>query len=275
MSSSTLGKNSKSTNTISSNEPPDWAKSIFTKTADEILKLYNNGKGGNVYNGKRIADLSDNTKNSINGLYDTANKFNDNSFNNLAKQQSASENNLGDLASGKLLGNNTAFKQALNNNLNEAATSINRQMSGAGRYGSGANNVILANTLGNIAQKANAQQYNQNVNNMIRANSQIDESRANQLSNLTKFLNSRRDAYTKSLDGSLILDKNQQDKLDAKKANWEEKDNSGWNRLKKLEDFLNGNVGRYGTTNSKSTSNSNSNNFLGNIGGALGKLISK
>lgn len=271
MSSSALGKHNTTTNT-NQVTPPDWAQPIFKKTADEIMRLYNSGQGGNVYNGKTIGDLSDTTKNSINGLYNTANKFNSSTINNLANQQNFSEKNLNDIASGKLINNNTAFNQALNNSLDDAATTINRQMSGAGRYGSGANNAILANKLGNIAQNANAQQYNQDINNMMHANAQIDASRMNHLSNLTNFLNSQSNAYTKSLNGGMVIDKNQQDKLTDNKNKWEAKDNQGWNRLKILEQFLNGSVGKYGTTNSTTTNNNSS---LGGVGSLLGKIISK
>ena len=270
MGSSAFGKGTKSNN--SSYTPPDGAQPLFKKTASDLLRRYNNGEGGNVYKGQRTGDLGDITKNSINGLLDTANRFNNGYLNSLINQKSSSENNLKDLASGKLIGNNGAFKQALNNTLDDAATTVNRQMSGAGRYGSGANNAILANKLGNIAQNANAQQYNQDVNNMMHANSQIDSSRMNQIGNWMNYLNSKGNAYNKALGGGQILDKNQQDKLNSDKDQWEEKDNKNWNRLKMLEQLLNGAAGRYGNTNSTTHSN---NNMLGGLGGMLGKLIGK
>src|SRR5699024_997936 len=96
-------------------------------------------------------------------------------------QRSSSENNLNDMAAGKLIGHNQAFKKTLDNSLDDAANTINRQMSGAGRYGSGTNMGVLATKLGNIAQAANTQQYNQDVNNMVRANSQIDAARMGQM----------------------------------------------------------------------------------------------
>lgn len=247
-----MGKGGGRNNNTTNFAPPSWAMPLYKKMASDLMNLYDSGKGGNIYNGKQVSDLSDASKNAISGLIDTANKFNNPYLNNLLNGKVASKQNLNDIASGKLIGNNQAFQSSLNNVLDAASDKINSSMSGAGRYGSGANSAILANKLGNIAQAANAQQYSQDINNMMRANSQIDAANANRAANYINYLNSQGNALSRALDGAKLIDVNNQKKLDANKQNFIDNDNMALNRLKMFEDLLRNGSGNYGSRTSTS-----------------------
>lgn len=90
---------------------------------------------------------------------------------------SSSERNLGAMANGSYLQNgNPYFNSALQGQLDQTANQVQSQFSGAGRYGSGANTGVLANSLGNIRSGALSNQFNQDTQNMLAANGQIDQS---------------------------------------------------------------------------------------------------
>jgi hypothetical protein len=83
--------------------------------------------------------------------------------------------NLSGMASGALLGQGNPYLQSALTNANErAATGVNSAMSASGRYGSGAHTDTLAKTLAENSTNAMFGQYNQDVANMMGANSQID-----------------------------------------------------------------------------------------------------
>lgn len=89
----------------------------------------------------------------------------------------ASERNLGGMASGSYLQNgNPYFTEMLNNQMDKAAAKIQSQFSGSGRFGSGANTNVLADTLGGLSTNALYNQFNQDTQNMLAANNMIDSS---------------------------------------------------------------------------------------------------
>lgn len=248
MGSHVFGKNSHTQQTSTSQySPPDWARGLFERFASDASNLYNNGQGGHAYTGQRVADLSDMSKNAMNNLAAIGGQFNNPYLSSILSGATSSQNNLSDLASGKYIGHNSDFQTALNNGLNDAATTINSQMSGAGRYGSGANNAVLANRLGTIASSANALQYNQDIANMMNANGQIDRARLGQLNGAANMLGAQSNNAAAQLHGGAMLDKNAQDKLNSNWQSWLDKDNEGWNRLQLLKDAMNSAAGRYGS----------------------------
>jgi hypothetical protein len=64
---------------------------------------------------------------------------------------------------------NPYLKQAVDTSMQDAANGINRQFSAAGRYGSGANTQVLTDRLGNIANTAYMNDYNQQQQNQLNA----------------------------------------------------------------------------------------------------------
>ncbi|WPM80916.1 tail fiber domain-containing protein [Brucella pseudintermedia] len=240
------GSKSKQSSTQTS-EPPKWAKPLFTQSAADALNLYNSGQGGNVYQGQRVADLSGTTTGAINRLTGAADLYNSDAVNKLATGDTSSATNLAGMASGAMIGNNSAFNEALQNTLNNTATTINSNLSGAGRYGSGAHTGIMSNKLGQIATQATADQYNRDVQNMLTANNQIDSANQNQLAGLNSLYQGYSGALGNALAGGQILDQNAQNKLNADFDKWTETDNRGWTRLGLLQSAAAGAAGNYGT----------------------------
>lgn len=64
---------------------------------------------------------------------------------------------------------NPYLQKAVGTSMQDAADTVNRQFSAAGRYGSGANTQVLADRLGNIANTAYMNDYNQQQQNQLNA----------------------------------------------------------------------------------------------------------
>lgn len=266
MGGSSGGKGSKSEQQkTETSAPPSWAAPLFTTGAKDAMNLYNSGQGGNVYQGERVADLSDTTKNAINGLQNTAANYGNSYLQGLASGPNVSAKNLANMAAGRMVGGNASFNQALQNTLDNTATTINSQMSGAGRYGSGAHSGVMSRQLGQTATGALSNQYNRDVQNMMNANQMIDSANNNQLAAASNYYQGQGNALLNALKGSTLLDQNSQQKLDAARQKWGEEDNRGWNRLAMLLGAAQGAAGNYGTTSAKQTAKQ-SDNSLQSIG---------
>lgn len=266
MGGSSGGKGSKSEQQkTETSAPPSWAAPLFTTGAKDAMNLYNSGQGGNVYQGERVADLSDTTKNAINGLQNTAANYGNSYLQGLASGPNVSAKNLANMAAGRMVGGNASFNQALQNTLDNTANTINSQMSGAGRYGSGAHSGVMSRQLGQTATGALSNQYNQDVQNMMNANQMIDSANNNQLAAASNYYQGQGNALLNALKGSTLLDQNSQQKLDAARQKWGEEDNRGWNRLAMLLSAAQGAAGNYGTTSAKQTAKQ-SDNSLQSIG---------
>lgn len=246
-------------------EPPSWAKPLFTQSAKDAQSLYNSGQGGNVYQGDRVADLSGTTSGAVNGLSNAANMYNSDAVNKLATGDTSSATNLSNMANGSMIGNNTAFNEALQNTLSNTANTINSSMSGAGRYGSGAHTSVMSNQLGQVATNAMANQYNTDVSNMMNANNQIDSANLGKLSGLNSLYQGYSNAAGNQLAGGQVLDQNAQNKLDAERDKFAETDNQGWTRLGLLQSAAAGAAGNYGTTSGSQKSSSKGFNLLSDI----------
>lgn len=206
---------SKSSKQTTENKPPKWAAPLFQQSAQEATALYNSGVGGNTYTGSTVADLSDTTMGGVNQLATAGANTNTAQtrplleglgaasvgpsyseqnlpgstntsqtrplFENISAASTSpayAEQNLADMASGSYLQNgNPYFNDALRGQLDDTASQVQSQFSGAGRYGSGANTGVLTNQLGNIRSNALFNQFNQDTQNMLAANSQMDAAR--------------------------------------------------------------------------------------------------
>lgn len=243
------------TNQTQKYDPPDWAQGAFQRAAKDAINAYNRGAGANPYPGQWVPDLSDQTKRGIDAVNKGVQQYDNSHLNHLSQDPTASSANLGGLASGGGVGGNKNFNDALQNALDKAATHINSSLSGAGRYGSGAQNAILSDRLGKITSDALSNQYNQDINHMLDANRQIDQSNQNQLNSSTNFFRGQSDAARTALDAGGAVDRNNQAKADAERDRWNAKDNNDWNRLKAFLDAARGAAGSYGTRTTQSTTN--------------------
>ncbi|WP_208436929.1 tail fiber domain-containing protein [Bartonella taylorii] len=264
--------------TTQTNAPPAWAADIFKQASSQALDLYNKGIGGNVYQGERVAGLSDMTKNALTGLKQAAGQYNNPALTQWFNAPTQSASNLLGMAKGDWIGGNSKFNAALQNALSKTSDAINQSMSGAGRYGSGAHTGVLADELGALATNATAQQYNQDVHNMMNANQMIDRSLYDQTNAANSYYQGQSNAQSNALKGGVIQDMNRQNALDAERQKWSEQDNQGWNRLERLLQVGTQSAGNYGTQSGKSTTIPSvtkdplrdAQQVLGLVGGILG-----
>ncbi|OPB31566.1 tail fiber domain-containing protein [Bartonella sp. AR 15-3] len=266
-----MGKSTKPTQTTTqTSAPPQWAQGIFKQAAQDAMNFYNKGSGKAVYDGERVTGLSDQTKNAINGLNNTAQNYENSYLNGLATGQNSTSKNLSEMASGQQIGNNPYFNDALQNALNKATNSINSSLAGAGRYGSGAHTGVLANELGGMATQALSQQYNQDVSHMMNANGLIDQANQNQLAGANNFFQGQGQSNMNALTGGSLIDANNQQKLDAERQKWEQQNNLDWDHLSKLLSAGGAAAGGYGTQTSLTQQKQNPWKILGNAGSILG-----
>ncbi|MEL6089577.1 tail fiber domain-containing protein [Bartonella schoenbuchensis] len=233
--------------TTQKNAPPIWAQGILQQASSDALDLYNQGIGGNVYEGDRHAGLSGTTLNAIQGLGNAANQFNNPTINQWLNSPTQSQQNLSNMASGGWIGNNSKFNDALDNALSKTSDAVNQSMAGAGRYGSGAHTGVLTDELGALATNAAAQQYNQDVLNMMNANQMIDKAMHNQINAANNFYQGQSNAQSNALKGGMVQDANNQHALDVEREKWMEQDNQAWNRLQQLLKVGTTAAGNYGT----------------------------
>ncbi|EJF91329.1 tail fiber domain-containing protein [Bartonella melophagi] len=238
--------------TTQTNAPPIWAQGILQQASSDALDLYNQGIGGNVYEGDRHAGLSDATLNAIKGLGSAANQFNNPTINQWLNNPTQSQQNLNNMASGGWIGNNSKFNDALDNALSKTSDAVNQSMAGAGRYGSGAHTGVLTDELGALATNAAAQQYNQDVLNMMNANQMIDKATHNQINAANNFYQGQSNAQSNALKGGMVQDANNQHALDVEREKWMEQDNQAWNRLEQLLKVGTTAAGNYGTQTGQS-----------------------
>lgn len=203
-----------------------------------------------------------------------------------------SAKNLGNMASGKLLGQgNPYLKDALAVANEQAATSINDAMSSAGRYGSGVHQSTLAKTLADQNTQAMFGQYNQDVANMVGANQQIDsmglaaagrrDANASNLFNAgQQGIANQANAYNAARMGADDLyraggqqDAYRQAKLESDMTNWYE------GRDRTAEVLANANAiasgaGQIGSSYSASSTSNSPTNWTRIASGAAGSAIS-
>jgi hypothetical protein len=277
-----------STSSTQTSSPPAWAEPAFKLAGSEGINLYNSGVGGNTYSGSTVAPLSGTTMSGINSLAQTGANTNTAGTRPLlagigaaSTGQSYAEKNLGNMANGSYLkSGNPYFNDALKGQLDQTASQVQSQFSGAGRYGSGANTGVLTNQLGNIRSGALRDQFNADSSNMLAANGQMDASRNAGLDRSLQATNAMgaqdqqqfQNALTgagATLQAGGLLDKQAQNLQNDAVSQWYAQDNAPWTRLGLLEQAAAGSAGDYGTQKGHSSS-SNPGAALGAVGSLFG-----
>lgn len=215
-------------------EPPMRSVPLLDRASRETLNLYNTGIGRGVYSGPRVAPLSQQTLSAINAIGDISSAYGNPYLRNLAFGPSVSERNLSSMAAGDLLGQNSYFNAALQSALRNVGQDINRMMSGAGRYGSGAHSGALGRALGDVSATSLARQYNTDIGNMIAANQLIDQTRAGQLQGGLGLLGGQQRAAMNRLAASSLIDAYQQNLLDAQRQQFTEQQLAPWQNLNRF-----------------------------------------
>lgn len=269
-------KKKQTQSSVQSSRPPAWAMPLFQQGAADAQDLYQSGQGGNVYQGKRVADLGEETQSGLKGLGQALGGFSDGGLRSRLGQKTAAESNLADMASGAYLREGSPYyRQRLDNEVNAMAAKVNSQIAGAGRYGSGAHSDILAKNTNAMLLEGLDKDYGRAMQNMLAANSQTDSAGQGALNSAADYLRNWSGAANAQMLGGRIADAQAQNKLDAERDKWEEEDNKGWRRLDYLQNAAKGFAGDYGvkTMNSAATASERRNPWA--LGGALGGLTRK
>jgi hypothetical protein len=206
-----MSKTSKSTQ---ENKPPAWAEPLFKQSATDALNLYNSGVGGNTYTGSTVAPLSGTTMQGINQLAQAGQGWNTAGTRPLyqglgaaavsnpyvgalgataggvdriggnyadiygrAQAPTSAAANLQDYASGKYLNGdgNPFYRQRLDKEIADANAMIQSQFSGAGRYGSQADQRTIADNTSNMLLQGLENDYNRQQANQLAAVGMIDQ----------------------------------------------------------------------------------------------------
>lgn len=199
---------SKSTKQTTEQKPPAWAVPLFTKSADEAMKLYDSGAGGGVYKGPTVAGLTGTTRSGINMLNNTGSSGLASTSNRLlngiatgktgistgsqyqdaikaASGKSAAEQYLTSYARGdNLTGEgNPFYRQRLEKEIADSNALIQSQFAGAGRFGSGANQNTIADNTSNMLLSGLESDWNREQQNQFNAVNAIDAGRNTQMGN--------------------------------------------------------------------------------------------
>lgn len=112
--------------------------------------------------------------NGYNGaMRDALSGYKDLAKNPFDANQNAALANTRDLANSSFSINNPAFQQVLQQSTDAARNSVNASASGAGRYGSGVHQQTLANTIGDLTNRAVGAEYNNWQNRRDQANQNL------------------------------------------------------------------------------------------------------
>lgn len=235
---------------VTKKDAPDWAEDIFRRAIKEAINLYDKEQGGHSYDGQTMPDLTDKTKRSINELDKNAKDYQDRMKElDYLNQPTQSQQNLQDMASGKYLKEgNPYFKDMLHQMVNESNDLIQSKFAGMGRYGSAADTNALAMNTQKILSKGLSEDYERALNNMQRANQQIDFANRGQADLIDAWSRGKNAIQKDALAGSTLVDQWNQKKTVKDQDEWHAKDNEAWDRLKMLLETAQKSVGPYSKT---------------------------
>jgi hypothetical protein len=272
---------SKTSKTTQENKPPAWAAPLFVKSAQDAQKLYDTGTGGNTFMGSTVAPLSATTMQGVNQLAQAGQGWDTSGARPIyqgigaaavsnpfmgALGDLAAGGTLGDYASGKFLAEgNPHYRQRLDRQIADANAMIQSQFSGAGRYGSGADQRTIADNTSNMLLQGLEDDYNrQQANQFAALNLQGNllgnagglystgigqaQGAADAMANLDqRNFDNRLTGANATLQAGNLLDTQAQKLFSDKVNRWYAKDNEDWTRLGMLQQAAAGAAGPYGT----------------------------
>jgi hypothetical protein len=176
---------SNKTTTTASNAPWSGAQPALNTALTDAQKLYKNGTGAGVFTDSTVIPWDQKTVQGQGVITDAANAnsggnglsnqyqgiINSGGYNNA--QQDALKNTQNVANSSFNLDSNPAFQQVLKAQQDAASNSVNASASGAGRYGSGIHQQTLANTIGDLTNRAVSGEYQNWQNRKDAANSNL------------------------------------------------------------------------------------------------------
>ena len=201
------GSNPTNVTTTTSAEPSDFIRPYYTEAIDSAQNLYQSALPDFFPNNTYVPTPAE-TQTAL------ALATNRATAGNPLLNQSQTE--AGNILSGNYLDpNSNPYSQALFNQMSgDVASKVNSQFTRAGRFGSGANQEILADSLGNLANQVYGDQYNRERQNMVNATQiapQLGEMDYNDISRLQQVGNARESIeQTKLQDAIARFDYEQQ-----------------------------------------------------------------
>ena len=157
------GSNPSSVTTTSSTEPSEFIKPYYTQAINSAQELYENPNAPSFFPNNTYVDFAPETNTALQLASARAIQGN--------PLLGSSQQEINKILSGDYLDPTTnPYSQALFNQMAGDVTSqVNSQFTNAGRFGSGANQEILARSLGELGNKVYGDQYNQERANMVNA----------------------------------------------------------------------------------------------------------
>lgn len=260
---------SKSTTTKQTNEPPKWAKPLFEQSASEASRLYSSGAGFQPYQGQTLADQSGATQAGQNMLLGAAGIGQDQVGNALTGQSMIKDtyNELGDTASGKyLVDGNPYMRDRLERETADTAALVNSSMSGRGRYGSGANTRVLADSIGAMRGNALEADFNRERGLQMGAIGQRGQLAGNYLDSVGSVNQAAMMPGNMLLGVGQMQDMRAQQEIEDQRARFDAEQNVDWTRLGALQAAAAGAAGPYGTMTNRTTQPMNPMAMLGGLG---------
>ena len=181
------GSNPTNVQTSTQSEPSDFIRPYYQEAIDASQDLYQSALPNYFPNNTYVATPAE-TQTAL------ALATNRATAGNPLLNQSQTE--AGNILSGNYLDpNSNPYSQALFNQMSgDVASKVNSQFTKAGRFGSGANQEILADSLGNLANQVYGDQYNRERQNMVNATQiapQLGEMDYNDISRLNQVGDTR------------------------------------------------------------------------------------
>jgi hypothetical protein len=216
--------------------------------------------------GSTVAPLSGTTMSGVNQLAQAGNNWNTAGTRPLyagigeasVGPSSASENLQGYASGDYLKGEgNPFYRQRLEREIGDSNALIQSQFSGAGRYGSGANQGTIADNTSNMLMTGLENDFNRQTDNQFKAVGMLDQQRNTGLDRALNTTNSMAGLDQQNFKNQLtgagatlqagnILDDQSQKQLSDEVAKWYAQDNESWGRLGMLQSAAAGAAGPYG-----------------------------
>lgn len=193
------------TTTLQSNDPAEWAKPVLSKLGSDTLTSYNAGEfAATPYEGSTIVPFAEQTQQAmgileglgqdgsatieaanqqVGSILDQGglNAGQQGQIENMARvasgsyrpEQMAGVEGLMETASGSQIGSNPHLDGILERGATQISRSVNDAMGSAGRYGSGAHQATLGDSVGDFTRNVLMDDYTQGLNRQSAAQGQL------------------------------------------------------------------------------------------------------
>lgn len=157
------GSNPSSVTTTTSTEPSEFIKPYYTQAINSAQELYENPNAPSFFPNNTYVDFAPETNTALQLASARAIQGN--------PLLGSSQQEINKILSGDYLDptSNPYAQSVYNQMAGDVTSQVNSQFTNAGRFGSGANQEILARSLGELGNKFYGDQYNQERANMVNA----------------------------------------------------------------------------------------------------------